>query len=251
MKRTALFIGSLLVGLVLAVGSATAQKAKTQKEVDAINAAISATDPKVRIKAAEAALQQFADTEFKSMLQTMMVGAAADANESANVIIYGENALKADPKNYQVQLWMSLATVSGTGQFDLDKEEKLARAEKLASDGLKNLAVAPKPNPQLTDEQWTEGKKQIEAQAHEALGQVANSRKKYDVAIKEYELALSLAPEATTMTRLAAAYTNGGRPADAIKTLDQVLAQPNLHPAVKQVATAEKDRATKALASAK
>jgi tetratricopeptide (TPR) repeat protein len=247
MKRTALFVA----GLAVAAGLATAQKPKTQKEVDAINAAISATDPKLRIKAAEAALQQFADTEFKSMLQTMMVGAAADANDSASVIIYGENALKTDPKNYQVQFWMALATVTGTGNFDLDKEEKLSRAEKLANDGLKNLSTATKPQTQLTDEQWATGKKMYEAQGHEALGQVANARKKYDVAIKEYEAAMALSPEATTMTRLAGAYTNANRPADAIKLIDQILAQPNLHPAVKQVATAEKDRATKALSGGK
>jgi tetratricopeptide (TPR) repeat protein len=247
MKRTALFIA----GIVAAAGLATAQKPKSQKEVEAINAAISATDPKARIKAAETALQQFADTEFKPMLQTMMVNAAADANDSANVILYGENALRTDPKNFQVQFLMSLATVQGTGQFDLDKEEKLGRAEKLANDGLKNLAVAVKPQPQITEEQWAAGKKQYEAQGHEALGQVANARKKFDVAIKEYETAMAMSPDATTMTRLVGAYTNGGRPADAVKLADQVLAQPNLHPAVKQVATAEKDRATKALSGAK
>jgi tetratricopeptide (TPR) repeat protein len=251
MKRTALNTAWFFAGMVAAMGSATAQKPKSNKEVEAINAAISAQDPKAKIAAAEAALQKFADTEFKSMLQTMMVSAALDSNDPANVIIYGENALKTDPKNYQVQFWMSLATVQATGQFDLDREEKLKRAEKLATDGLANLVTAAKPNPQLTDDQWAGAKKQIEAQGHEALGQVANARKKYDVAIKEYETAQTLDPNATTMTRLAGAYNSGGRPADAIKMVDQILAQPNLHPAVKQVATAEKDKATKALAGAK
>ena len=232
--------------IVLTAGLASAQKPKSNKEVEAINAAIQATDPALRIKAVDAALQQFADTEFKPMLLTMQVGAAADMNAPDKVIIYGENALKTDPKNYQVQFWMAMATVQGTGQFDLDKEEKLGRAEKLANDGLKNLSTATKPNPQLTDAQWAEGTKTLEAQGHEALGLIANLRKKYDVAIKEYETSVALAPEATTQVRLAGAYNNGGRPGDALKLADQVLAMPNLHPAVKQVAQAEKDKAAKA-----
>jgi len=244
MKKTAL----IWAAIILAAGLASAQKPKSQKEVEAINAAIQAQDPAAKIKAVDEALQKFADTEFKSMLLTMQVGAAADLNDPTKVIVYGENALKVDPKNYQVQFWMAQATVQGVGQFDLDKEERLTRAEKLANDGIKNLATAAKPNPQLTEAQWADGKKQLEAQGHEALGLVANLRKKYDVAIKEYETAVALAPEVTTQVRLAGAYNNGGRPADALKLADQVLAQPNLHPAVKQVATAEKEKAAKATA---
>jgi tetratricopeptide (TPR) repeat protein len=248
MFRKALNWTGVVAMLMMATGLAPAQKPKSQKEVDAINAAISATDPATRIKAVDDALQKFADTEFKPMLLTMQVGAAADMNDPAKVIVYGENALRSDPKNYQVQFWMAMATVQGTKEFDLDKEDKLSRAEKLANDGLMNLSTATKPNPQLTEEQWQGAKKTLEAQGHEALGLIANLRKKYDVAIKEYETSIALTPEVTTMTRLAGAYNSGGRPADAIKTADQILAQPNLNPAVKQVATAEKEKATKAMA---
>jgi tetratricopeptide (TPR) repeat protein len=247
MKRTALFVA----GIMMTAGLATAQTVKSNKEREAINAAISAQDPAAKIKAAEAALQQFADTEYKPMLMTMLVGAAADMNDSAKVILYGENALRANPKDYQTQFWMAQAILASTKEFDLDKEEKLKQAEKLANDGMKNVAAAVKPNPQIPEEQWASIKKQLEAQGHEALGLTGTLRKKWDVAIKEFESAIALSPEPTSMTRLAGAYNSGGRPGDALKMADQILAQPNLHPAVKQVATAEKDKATKAMAGGK
>jgi tetratricopeptide (TPR) repeat protein len=248
MMRTALGTALGLAAILLSIQNpASAQKPKSQKEIDAINAAISATDPAVRIKAVDTALQQFADTEFKSMLLTMQVGAAADMNDQTKVIIYGEQALKADPKNYQVQLWIAQAIVQGTKEFDLDKEEKLGRAEKLLAEASKNVAASTKPA-QLTDEQFVNAKKMMDAQGHETLGLIATLRKKYDVAITEYQTSLGLFPEATTMVRLAGAYNTAGKPAEALKMADQVLAQPNLHPTVKQIATAEKEKATKATA---
>jgi tetratricopeptide (TPR) repeat protein len=246
MNRTAKFSALACALAILATSVASAQKVKSQKEADAINAVVQAPDAAARIKAIESALAQFADTEFKPALQTMMVGAAADMNDSPKVIIYGENVLKTDPTNYQVELWVASATVSGTKEFDLDKEDKLKRADKLATDALAHLVTAAKPNPQITDEQWAAANKQLQAQAHETFGLTATLRKKHDVAIKEYETAMGLAPEASTMVRLAAAYNSAGKPADALRMATQVLASPNLHPAVKQVAEAERDRATKA-----
>jgi tetratricopeptide (TPR) repeat protein len=236
----------IFVAMTLIAGIALAQKPKSQKEVDAINAAIQAADPAARIKAVDAALQQFADTEFKPMLLTLQVSAAADLNDQAKVIIYGEQALKADPKNFQVQFWMAQAIVQGTKEFDLDKEDKLGRAEKLTGDGMKNLSTAAKPNPQLTEEQWAGAKKQIEGQGHEILGLIAGLRKKHDVAISEFQTALGLSPEPTTKVRLAGAYNSAGKPAEALKLVEELLAMPDLHPTIKQVATAEKEKAVKA-----
>jgi tetratricopeptide (TPR) repeat protein len=237
------------LALLLAVASmALAQKPKSNAEVEAINAAIKATEPSARIAAVDNALTKFKDTEFKNMLLTMQVGAAADLNQPDKVIVYGENALKSDPKNYQVELWMAQATVQSTKEFDLDKDAKLKRAEQLSNDAVTNLGTAVKPNPNLTEEQWTGAKKQLESQAHEILGMSATLRKNWDGAIKEYQAALAIDPQPSTMARLAGAYNSAGKPADAAKAADQALAVPNVHPAIKQAAQAEKDKATKAMA---
>src|SRR5437879_5256100 len=103
---------------------------------------------------------------------------------------------------------------------------------------------APKPNPQITDDQWNEAKKQYTAQGHEALGYAAMARKNYDVAISEMKLALADAPDPVTMVRLAAVYDQTNKPDDALALLDKVMAMQDLHPSIKQYAQAEKVRAT-------
>ena len=52
--------------------------------------------------------------------------------DSDNVIIYAERVLKeGDPKNYEAMLMLSESYAQRTREFDLDKEEKLGKADKL------------------------------------------------------------------------------------------------------------------------
>jgi len=110
----------------------------------------------------------------------------------------------------------------------LDKEEKLGRAEKLANEAIGLLANAPKPNPQIPDDQWAASKKNLVAEGHQALGMSAGVRKKYDVAVSEYKMAVdgAASPDPITMLRLAGAYDDAGKPADAISTLNKVSGMP-------------------------
>ena len=77
---------------------------------------------------------------------------------------------------------------------------------------------------------------------------IAVARKKYDVAAGEYKTATETAadPQPATFIRLGGAYTDSGKPDQAIATLDKVLAMPNLPDQFKQVAQSEKARAEKA-----
>ena len=239
---------ALALALAVFAGLASAQKVKSQKELDAIKAVQAATDPAGQMKAIENVLENFADTEFKPALLTMQVNAAVAMGDPAKVIVYGENALKTNPKDYQTQMSMAQAIVQSTKEFDLDKADKLKRAEKLAADGVANINAATKPNPAITDEQWMGFKKSFDAQGHELTGMIATLNKKWDDAVKEYEAALALDPQVTTQVRLAGAYNSAGKPAEAAKMADQVLATPNLNATVKQIAQGEKDKATKAMA---
>ena len=85
---------------------------------------------------------------------------------------------------------------------------------------------APKPNPQITDEQWEGAKKELTAQAHEALGMMASVRKKYDAAISEFKAANDLSANTTTMLRLAGVYDEAGKPDEALAVIAKVLATP-------------------------
>lgn len=203
-------------------------------------------DPDSRIAAVENLLTKFADTEFKTFALMMATDAAQQKGDFEKLVIYGERTLQADPKSYPVMLMLARGTAQRVRENDLDKEERLATAEKYAKDAAEALKTAQKMNPQMTDEQWGQAKKDFEAQGHEALGLVAMVRKKYDVAAAEFKTAADLNGEPASMVRLGQALNNGGKSDEAIAVLDKVIASPDAHPQVKQVATDEKNRAVQA-----
>lgn len=245
-----LALGAGLCGLL------SAQKQlqpKSQKELEAVQAMFNAQDPDSRIKAAEELITKFADTDFKAVALQLIAMSYQQKNDADKMVIYAERLLEADPKSYVAMNMIATALAQRTREFDLDKEEKLGRAEKLAKESIEAIKTADKPNPQLTDEQWEGAKKEFTAESHEALGLVAMARKKYDDAIAAYKASVegSTQPNAATMVRLGAAYNAAGKPDEAIAILDKALATADLHPSIKSFATAEKEKAVKAKGGAK
>jgi len=231
----------ILRGLAALAASAAltfGQKPKSNDEIKALQAVQSAQTPDDRIKAVEDLVAKFRDTEFKDWAYSVAAEAAQQKRDNAKSIFYYEQAVKANPKNHNAYLMMAAIMAQTTREFDLDKDEKLAKAEKYVKTGLELVPTAPKPNPQITDEQWEAAKKDDTAQGHVALAMIADVRKKYDVSIAEYKTAVETAstPDAVTMIRLANAQSNGGKADDAIATLDKALATPNLNPQVKTIA---------------
>ena len=251
MKRT--ITGGLLA---MALGAATlcAQNApkqpmpKSQGEVDALKAMFGAPDPDSRIKAADALLSKYADTDFKAIALFFEAASYEQKGDYEKTVAYCEQTLAADPGNYQAMLMMARNIAAHTKEFDLDREEKLARVEKYAKEAETTLQTAAKPNPSLTDDQWTAAKKDLISQSHEALAMAAMARKKYDVAITEFKTAVEGAstPDPATMVRLGAAYNLAGKHDDAVAVLDKVMAMNDVPPQIKQFAQAERVRALQA-----
>jgi tetratricopeptide (TPR) repeat protein len=238
--------GGLLLGQV-----ANQPKPKSQKEADAVMAIFNAQDPDSRIAAAENLLTKFADTEFKVVALQVAAASAQQKNDFEKMVIYAERTLEADPKNYPSMLMLATGLAQRTREFDLDKEDKLKKATSLATQAMELLKAAPKPRPDITDEQWEGAKKEYSSQGFEALGLVAMARKQYDEAAKQFKQAveISATPDQSTMARLGAAYLQGGKPDEAIVVFDKLLATADIHPAIKEVATREKANAQKLKAS--
>jgi tetratricopeptide (TPR) repeat protein len=238
--------------LALTAGLTMGQKVKSQKELDAVKAMLAAQAPDAKIAAVEDLLTKYKDTEFKSIALTQAAQACQAKGDQITGLQYANRALEADPKNYQAMLLVAQFSVQGTREFDLDKDEKLARAAKAANDTIATLNTAPKPNPQLTDDQWNDIKKDFVSQAHEALGMAAAVQKKTDVAVSEFKLAIDGAstPDPGTMIRLAAVYNDAGKYDDAAPLLDKVLAS-SAPDGIKRVAQNEKQRADKLKAAKK
>jgi tetratricopeptide (TPR) repeat protein len=241
--RTRIAISFALVA-GLALGQAQ-PKPKSQKEVEAIQAIFSAQDPDSRIAAAEKLLTDFADTEFKAIALQVAAASAQQKNDFEKMVVYAERTLEADPKNYAAMLMLANGIAQRTREFDLDKEEKLARSEKYAKSAMDIVKTAEKPRADIPDADWDNAKKSYLAQGYEALGLSAMVRKKYGDAATQFQAALDASPEPATVVRLAAAYNLAKQPDQAIAALDKLNTMADVHPTIKSAAAQERNNAVK------
>ncbi|MBI2681547.1 MAG: hypothetical protein HYX25_11155 [Candidatus Solibacter usitatus] len=238
------FLIAAVLTLVTSLGL-MAQKKVSKGEYEGYVAMHQATDADSRIKAAEAFLAKYSDSQFKAEAFYMIAISYETKGDNAKAMAYADQSVTADPKFYRSLLFMAKSTVAKTREFDLDKEEKLTRAEKYATDAIALALAAPKPNPQVPDAQWEGIKKDFAAEGHLALGMAAVVRKKYDVAIKEYLASIELgsSADAATMVRLTQAYNLAGKYDDATTMANKILAMPDAPANIKSFAQAERARA--------
>jgi tetratricopeptide (TPR) repeat protein len=239
-----------VVGLLAVFALSAQPKIKSKKEAEAWNAVVSAPTADARIDAVEKLLTQFADTELKPFALQIAMDAATEKGDNERAVLYAERTLEVDPKSYTAMLTIARITAQGTKEFDLDKDEKCKKADKLATDAIEALKTAAKPNPQLTDEQWTAAKKDLMSQGYEAMGMTAMVRKKYDDAVAQFKLAVDSASDpagsVTSKVRMAAALNLAGKHDEALAVVDPLLKEANLNPAVRQFAAQEKVKAVTA-----
>jgi tetratricopeptide (TPR) repeat protein len=247
MRLTKLIASAFLI-LGVAAGQTTNTKQpqlKSEKEQQAVMAVFNAADSAGRIAATEALLQKFADSEFKSLALFIAAAAAEEAGDWEKTVIWGDRALEADKGSYGTMLILARGYAARVREFDLDKEEKLAKAEKYANGALDLLKTAPKIRPDVSDEQWTAQVKMWQSEAYEALGLASVARKKWSDAIGRFEKGLEAAPgNPNLMARMASAQVDAGKADDALATLTKLLAAADLNPAVKNIAENLKKRAT-------
>jgi tetratricopeptide (TPR) repeat protein len=240
---------TILAAAFLAVAAlGMAQKVKSKSEGEALGAIQNEQDPAALMAKVDAFVAKFADTEFKTWAYTRAAEAAERKSDGPKVIIYSDLALETDPKAYHPMLMEAAELARTTRENDLDKDEKLSKADKLAHQAIEIIPTVAKPNPQIPDAQWEEIKKEFVGDAHRDLGMIASVKKKYDVAVAEFKQAVEIPhdPDLPTYIRLAAAYTDNKQPDEALEVLAKMPANPQLAPFVEK----EKKRA-EALKAAK
>jgi len=229
-------------------------KGISKKEAEAINKVINAKTPDERIAAVEELITNFADTESKNWALQTAAEAAEQKNDYAKAIFYAKRVLENDSKYIDSLILVARETAAHTRENDLDKDDKLAEADKDAKMALELIPEEAKPaNIKATDAQWDAFKKDETAQAHVALGLGLVVRKKFDDAAKEYQMAIDneAQPDPTHLIRLADAYNKAGKPDDAIAAANKLLAMPGLPDQYKKFGDQEKADAEKLKAGKK
>jgi len=166
--------------------------------------------------------------------------------DSEHAQVYGQQALQVNPKSYAMMLLLGEVIALHIGDHDLDRQDKLTSAAKYLNDAIEIVKTAPKPNPQLADDQWAEYRKYTIAEAHNGLGLLAIVRKDWDAGIVEFKAAVDGDPQDAYNTRLASVYQSAGKNDEAIAICDKLLANPSLHPTIKNVVNGIKNAAVAA-----
>lgn len=209
----------------------------------AVQALLSAQTDDDRIKAAEDLVTKYADTPYKSFALFAEAQAYQQKGDNAKAIVFCEDALTADPKNYDADQLMANVIAGTTKDTDLDKDQKIAKATKAANDALATVKTAEKPNLfVLSDADFEKLKNQVAAEAWQALGTLAYDQKKMDEAIKDYQTGLDLSPDPLLMLRTERAMTSLGKFDDAMAMCDKVIASPDAQPQLKTIAENDKKR---------
>jgi tetratricopeptide (TPR) repeat protein len=220
-------------------------KVKSKKELEAIQAIFSAPDHDGRIAAANNLITGFADTEYKATALYLAAESYNAKGDRENAVVYAERCLEADPQFYGAMLLVARTLAGTTKEFDLDKEEKLSRAEKMAKQVQEIIPNAPKPKADLPDDQWVKIKQDFEAQTYEVIGLIMSVRKKCEDAAGAFKKAseLQMQPDPAVFVRMGAEYSKCSKFDEAILAFDKALADPQAAPQVKKVALDEKMRA--------
>lgn len=220
---------------------------KSQAELTALQAMFQAQqsgNADAVIKASEDLITKFADTDFKEVAFLFEAQAYRAKNDDPKAQIFAERVLSVNPNSFQADIMLGETIVKGTRENDLDREDKLTKADKYFADAITAVKASPKPNPQITDEQWADAQKQVQGEAHNGMGMAALTRKKYDAAIEHFKAASDADPrEPAYVARLASSYLQAGKLAEAGATADKILAMPEVHPQIKALATQIKTQA--------
>jgi tetratricopeptide (TPR) repeat protein len=198
------------------------------------------------IKGADDLVTKYSDTDYKEIATYLEAAAYQQKGDWIKADVYAEKVLELNPKNIQATLMVGELLAQHTRENDLDKEEKLGKAEKQLNATIENVKTGGKPNPQITDAQWAESQKYITAEAQNDLGLCELTRKNYDKAAAYFRTAVEADPQPAYSVRLASALQSAGKNDEAIAICDKLLADPQLHPAIKQVAVSVKTAATQA-----
>src|ERR1700733_9762342 len=161
---------------------------KTQAEQQAVQALLQAQMPDDVIKACDELVTKFPSTDFKAFALEREGEAWQQKNDNAKAIVFGEQALEAVPMNFDADNLLANVLAATTRDTDLDKEEKLAKADKYSHDAMEALEAGKPPLfAKASDEAWARTKSGVQEQAWQALGLVAQDRKKSDEAIADFQ----------------------------------------------------------------
>lgn len=164
---------------------------RTVEERDTYGAFLNELDSDKQIGLGEQFLQKYPETTLKSMVFAVMSSAYSQKNDYEHTVEYGEKSIQENPNSLLALLVVSGALSTRTGERDLDRDQKLTRAEQYSKRAIQLITALPQP-PGMSEQEWLARRRSTESSPRASLGLVYLKRRMYKEAIDELKLATEL-----------------------------------------------------------
>lgn len=208
-------------------------QAKTQEEFAAFNEASQKPDPAAMEQSAADFVKKFPDSELKAALYQNLMLKYQNANNAEKVIETGRQTLKYDPDNAVALVTVASTLANRTRETDLDKDERLAEAQKDAKHAIELMDSGNGVPANMAPDQASSYKETIDAMAYGALGQAEFVNKNYAGAEQNLRKSTgytNIQPDPIAWFQLALALDQQGKYADAEQAAEKCIAVANGHP---------------------
>jgi tetratricopeptide (TPR) repeat protein len=196
-----------------------AAQARSQEELDSYLEIVGATDARAIVQRVKVFVSEFPKSELSGAAYQYQLQAFERLNDFDGMLAAGEKALAADPDSLNTLLALAPA-VANRAAARPDRVQLLSQAESYALRALDGVDKIRVPR-ELSIEKWNLRKHEMQSEAHGVLGVVAFQRGQFPQAIRELEMAISLAPrpKGVQFLRLGLALAAAGKKDDAEQNL--------------------------------
>lgn len=201
-------------------------QAKTQPEFEAYKAAVASTDAAALEKAADDFAGKYPDSELRVMLYKAAMQSYQRTGNSEKIISMGRKALAVDPDDPEALVTVASELAEKTRDTDLDKDQRLDEAMKMAQKALTTVDTDVPIPPNTPQAQVDAYKGQLRSFAYSIIGTL--EFKKDQFAQAETDLRKSIEaypaqPDPVVVLRLAIALDRQEKYADALKEANRAV----------------------------
>ena len=220
--------------------------AKTQPEYDAYKAAMSAgNDPATLEKTADDFSTKYPDSELRVLLYKNAMHAYQSANNADKMMEMGRKVLKVDPDDPEALIGVAEVLAERTRDTDLDKDQRLAEAQKFAQHALETIDTDVAVPPGTPQEKIDAYKGFMRSTAYSILGALAFNKEQFPEAEGYFRKsidALPSQPDPIVVLRLAICLDKQNKYPEALKEANRAVELTQDGTAAGNLARRERDR---------
>jgi len=220
-------------------------QAKTQPEFDAYKTAAAGADAAAIEKSADDFATKYPDSELRILLYKSAMQAYQKTGNSEKIVAMGRKSLAIDPDDPESLVTVASELAEKTRDTDLDKDQRLDEAMKLAQRSLQTVDTDVAVPPNTPQAQVDSYKGQLRSFAYSIIGTL--EFKKDQFAQAETDLRKSIdsypsQPDPVVVLRLAIALDRQEKYADALKEANHAVELTQDGTPAGQLARQERDR---------